>query len=325
MHAKYVVLLAFFVAGTGLSTACDFCNCVMGINPYYVESDAIHVSTLFQRSSGGGSEVPHTAGDVPVGKILSGGIGGPGSILHDEAGGAGSHSETKNTIEIAYRYHLLRNVLVSGFFPYHTLRVRSATEFSIGGPGDLTLIAQYVSRTVVGDKTPATLVMGGGLQLPTGSNSRRDPEGELLEPHMQLGSGSLNYVLSMTATVQPDRWTLALDLFGKLSTRNKRNDRLGNSLALSGFVSRELFRDEYSRFALVGNGGIRGEFAARDIVAGIRDSDTGFTSLYGNLGVQIYFSFLRVDFTVLIPISQDRPANGLDEQARFVSGVRIEL
>ncbi len=324
MHRKFVVLLVFFLVGPEFSTACDFCNCLMGINPYYMESDAIHVSMLIQRSRGGGNQIAAPAGDMSLGKIFSGGIGGPGSVLHDDHGG-GAHSETKNTIEIAYRYHLLRNVLLSGFFPYHTLRVRSTTAYSIDGPGDLTVMAQYVARTVVGDRTPATLVMGGGLQLPTGSNSRRDPDGELLEPHMQPGSGSLNYVVSMTATVQPGRWTLALDVLGKLNTRNDRNDRLGNSLALSGFASRELFRDEYSQFALVGNGGIRGEFAARDLVQGIRDSDTGVTSLYGNLGVQVYYAFLRVDFTVLIPVSQDRPAAGLDEEARFVSGVRIEL
>jgi hypothetical protein len=324
MQRKLLVLLVVFLVGQEFSTACDFCNCVMGINPYYVESDAIHVSMLFQRSRGGGSEIAAPAGDMSLGKIFSEGIGGPGSLLHDNHGG-GSHSETKNTIEIAYRYHLLRNVLLSGFFPYHTLRVRSTTSYSIDGPGDLTLMAQYVARSVIGDRTPATLVMGGGLQLPTGSNSRRDPDGELLEPHMQPGSGSLNYVISMTATVQPGRWTLALDVLGKLNTRNDRNDRLGNSLALSGFVSRELFRDEYSEFALVGNGGLRGEFAARDLVQGIRDSDTGVTSLYGNLGVQVYYSILRIDFTVLVPVSQDRPAGGLDEEARFVSGVRIEL
>jgi hypothetical protein len=324
MQRKLLVLLIFFLVGPEFSTACDFCNCVMGINPYYMESDAIHVSMLFQRSNGGGNENAAPEGDLSLGKILSGGIGGPGSILHDEHGGV-SHSETKNTIEIAYRYHLLRNVLLSGFFPYHTLRVRSTTSYSIDGPGDVTLMAQYVARTVIGDRTPATLVMGGGLQLPTGSNARTDPDGELLEPHMQPGSGSLNYVLSMTATVQPEGWTLALDALGKLNTRNNRDDRLGNSLALSGFVSRELFRDDYSQFALVGNGGIRGEFAARDFAGGIRDSDTGVTSLYGNLGVQVYYSFLRLDFTVLIPISQDRPASGLDEEARFVSGVRIEL
>ena len=80
----------------------------MGINPYYVESDAIHVSMLFQRSRGGGSEIAAPAGDMSLGKIFSEGIGGPGSLLHDNHGG-GSHSETKNTIEIAYRYHLLRN------------------------------------------------------------------------------------------------------------------------------------------------------------------------------------------------------------------------
>jgi len=47
---KYRALFLLLMANPGQLSACDFCNSVMGINPYYMVSDALHVSMLFQRS-----------------------------------------------------------------------------------------------------------------------------------------------------------------------------------------------------------------------------------------------------------------------------------
>jgi Putative MetA-pathway of phenol degradation len=318
VKVRTLFFVLFFV-WTGQLFACDFCNCLMGINPYYSSSNALHVSMLFQHSTSPGVEeiaAPVLMRGVP-GEVIS-----PAAVTH---GGAGASSETRKTIELAYRFHVSDDLMVTALAPYRMMQISGTESFSVNGFGDITVLAHYVMRPAFWEQTPVTLLLGGGVQLPTGSHTRTDPGGDLVEPDVQPGSGSVNYILSSTMTVQPGRWTFALDVYGKLNTRNSRQDKLGNSLAITAGVSRELMRDNSSLFAVVANAGLRGETASRDRVESVEDPETGTTSLYGNVGAQVSFGILRLDVGVLVPVSQERPAGAPDEETRLVSGLRLEL
>ncbi len=315
------LLVVLFFASTVQVFACDFCNCLMGINPYYSSSNALHVSMLFQHSTTPPEEA--APGDVPqLMRSVPGEVLSPASVTH---GGAGGSSETRKTIELAYRFHLFDDLLISCLAPYRMTQVSGGESFSANGFGDITVLAHYVARPHLWDRAPVTLLLGGGVQLPTGSSTRTDPAGDLVEPDVQPGSGSVNYIVSSTMMVQPGPWTFVLDVYGKLNARNSRQDKLGNSLAITAGASHELTRDNSSLFAIVANAGLRGETASRDRVAGVLNPETGSTSLYGNIGAQVFFGILRLDVGVLIPISQDRPTGAPDEDTRVVSGLRLEL
>jgi hypothetical protein len=314
------LLIVLLVCWSGQVFGCDFCNCLMGINPYYSSSNALHVSMLFQHST---SSAGSSAVDVPaLMRAVPGQTFSPDAITH---GGAGVTSESRKTIELAYRFHLFDDLMVSALAPYRMMEVRGAESFSVDGFGDITVLAHYITTPALWERVPVTLLLGGGVQLPTGSSTRTDPGGDFVEPDIQPGSGSVNYIVSSTITLQPGPWTCVLDVYGKLNTKNARQDGLGNSLAITAGVSRELTRDNSSLFAILANAGLRGETASRDRIGGVINPETGSTSLYGNIGAQVLFGILRLDVGVLIPLLQDRPAGAPDEETRVISGLRVEL
>jgi hypothetical protein len=326
MKSIYGIALAgaLFLAQT--AHACDFCGCLLGLNPYYSGSDQFLVNFLYQRSDynppvdlGGG--LIKMSGSADRSLYMS---GGPRLDHLVGPGGTPSH-ESRSTIEIAFQHHFSERLMVTATLPAVMLDVQSAEPVKVRGLGDPTLLAQYMVVDRQQESTPMMLMVGGGLKLPLGATGARAADGDLLDFRSQPGSGSFGLVLNGTMTMQWKSWTLAADLFGTINVVSADRNRLGNSLGISSNLAHEFYRDNVSQFALMGIAGLRGEAAGHDLVDGAVDGQSGFVAGYATLGSEIAFRSLKFDVTAMLPVYQHRNEPYTSEHARIVSGIRYEF
>lgn len=299
--------------------ACDFCNCLLGINPYYSSSNSIVLNFMYQRSDHPGQEAAVALPDA----AMSGPIRGtPNRVYHGGEEGVAS-TEYRRTLELGYQHHFGDDFLVTALMPLISFTEQSDSRLSVLGNGDLSLFGQYIARLYDEGGARFTMLTGGGLQFPTGRTGMTDDDGELLDFRLQPGSGSFGFILAATAFYQTPDWMLTLDLFGKLNLKNGSGNHLGNGLAGGLMASRELYRDNPSAFAVIASLGVRSEFIGRDLLDGAPDPDTGATVHYVNCGALVAYDVLRVDLRALIPLTQHRNGVGGDEQTRFITSLRF--
>lgn len=293
--------------------SCDFCNCVAGINPYYNGMNRIGLTTLYQTS--------HTEGPAP---------GAPGSKpAHgggtDEHGTPLAETERRITFELSYQHHLSRNIVLTALLPFSAGRLEGGNVLDVYGPGDAVLLGHYAVTGLFSERTPATLLVGGGVELPTGANDLRHDDGDLIDPRLQPGSGSIDLVANAVLMAPIESWTVAVDLYGKLNNTNDRQDRIGNALSLTATLSRDLYRNNPGNTALLGTVGLRGELSGKDRVAGETDPASGARTLWGNLGGQVVWGHVKLHAAALLPLLQHREPGGANEDLRLTAGIRYEF
>lgn len=321
------LILMGIIAIHGSASACDICSSLAGINPYYSTSDNILFHVLFQSSR-------HTPA------AASTGTGGsktvalnhlnayPGTLPepYHNAHGTEATRESRTTFELGYQHHFSENLLAMGRLPYVLISEESGGGRSNArGTGDPSLLLYYVVKDFLPDDLTSTLLIGGGAKLPLGTTGLRDNRGTPLDPRMQPGSGSTDLLLNAVATVRFADWIAAMDINGKINGSNQEHTRLGNSATISTSLARDLYRNSNGDIALLGAAGARAEMMGDDRIGGAIEAGTGFTTTYGSLGGTFIYGRAKLDFTVLLPLSQHRADGSADENTRLLVGTRWEL
>ena len=121
------------------------------------------------------------------------------------------------------------------------------TQLSDTGLGDTTLLLKrrfYVNNFPGGGIQLAVL---GGVKLPTGDHDQRDPQGNLLPPGLQLGTGSVDVPVGLVFTAFKDRLgfnSAFVHQFNNDSDGFRFGDETKINLAL-GYRLRDRNRDFY--------------------------------------------------------------------------------
>lgn len=222
----------------------------------------------------------------------------------------------------------------------------AATRFSSDHIGDMIITTKYnVAPTLT-----SMLVLGFGVQLPTGSTKVRDSSGEVMEAPTQLGRGNVGLIGSIYQTYEliPNR----LNQFSFASYRHtfRNNDgyqfgdeynlNLGANLVtvpwlvlMGQFNSRYLVHDNISasleQSAPAGNGGGVEPTVIDAMIANRRVPNTGSTYLAFAPGFQVSLDGLvdstwtkmtSLYFYAQIPVARDSN-NNLAQGTSFVFGL----
>ena len=130
------------------------------------------------------------------------------------------HDHQETTFELSYG--LTDQLLLRSSLPYVTrgLTVGSDPAIVTQGLGDASLGFTYQLPPKWGDKV--LLSFTGDIKFPTGRNSLKDSNGNLLEEHSQIGTGTTDYSAGLQATSELGRGLV----FGSVSFRkNGTSDR----------------------------------------------------------------------------------------------------
>lgn len=282
----------------------------------------IGLSLLYQQSHIPGGESLTPGSKVVGGNLLK--------ILHgggtaDDEGLTVEEYERRKTLELSWRYHLSRSVMVTALVPFVETQVTSTGTLITRGLGDATLLGHYVVENLFSKQTPSTLILGGGVTIPTGTNNLHNSQGERIDNRLQPGSGAVGVAGEILLTTPLDKWTTAIDLYGKVNSANSYGDRIGPSFSATATVNHDIYRNNPSNFGVVGIGGLRSEIAGQDNLAGTTDPTSGSETLWVNLGGEIVYHQFKLEASTLLPVAQRREPGGADEDIRLHVGLRYEF
>lgn len=148
----------------------------------------------------------------------------------------------------------------------------SETRQSNLGIGDLLVMSNFRVFQIApsGDKKAGhTLMLNGGIELPTGSYAISD---DPLLSNIAFGSKSVDYVLGAAHKLSVFRGALVSGASVKLNTLNKEDLRFGHQLTTYtqgsfSFMKKEIMWQPIS--------GVRYDFYARNVYRGINQNKTG--------------------------------------------------
>ncbi|MBI5888742.1 MAG: hypothetical protein HZB82_08555 [Deltaproteobacteria bacterium] len=284
LRISFAILASFFPAlvFAPAASACDYCLISQGISPLETFSgDGLRVNQRYTR--------------------LTRVYNGTNRVKLDA-----SPKEEHWTTDVTGFYSIGDSVTILANAPYRKTRldghlhvhpdgtgeVHTDMKGAETGLGDVSVIGRYSffkKHTLDGSATVAGLI---GIKLPTGKTDGRTDDGmDYLDSHLQLGSGSTDFLVGVSASRSADRLTLSANVLGSIPTNGKAGaatHRFGNMLnydltakcRVSGNVSGA------SKPAVFLSLGVNGEARGREKEDGVTLANSGGHTVYLSPGVQ---------------------------------------
>ncbi len=190
------------------------------------------------------------------------------------------------------------------------------------GLGDISLLARY--RIIVQHDMDKSLsvAIDGGIKAPTGSTNGKDSRGDLLDPHIQLGTGSTDFLAGANAFAAFDRTALIGNLLGAFTTQGAQGHRFGNSVNYDVSVRYRLYPDDYDFPQFFLTFGAAGEYRARESFGGVADQNSGGHVVYLTPGAQLFIApSLTIELSYQPAVFHHLNGQQLGEDYRLTSGI----
>ncbi len=230
--------------------------------------------------------------------------------------------DTYQRFDIMGRFSLGKRLQLRFMVPYlYNIMDGSHQNVRSYGIGDPVMLAYYSvlnSDANTMSDVNHSLNLGAGVKLPVGEYNKTDQE-EIINRNFQLGSGSIDYLLTTNYTVRHQKMGMNAEVSYKLNTPNKHEYRFGNQLNASVNVFRYFELDMLSIVPFLGG---YFETAAYHYFNDIKEANTGGYSWLGTLGVQIFTGDLTFNAQYQIPVKQQF---NTDEFATIEVGNRLNL
>jgi hypothetical protein len=200
----------------------------------------------------------------------------------------------------------------------HFVQNEEGTKTAATGIGDITLAANYTlynDAANIHKKFKQTLLAGAGLKLPTGKFNV-SKNGDELNPSMNTGSGSTDFVLNGIYTCRYQKLGLNADLNYRINTRNEESFMYGNRLT-SG-LKFFYWKDLDKKTTLLPNAGLLIETADKDRHYEENIQYSGGEIIYLTIGTEAYIGKINLGATFNHPLSQ-RLSKGLVHNNNQVS------
>ncbi|PWL31723.1 hypothetical protein [uncultured Roseivirga sp.] len=188
------------------------------------------------------------------------------------------------------------------------------------GLGD-PMIVGYYSIFNTGENIEGivhSLNVGAGLKLPVGEFEKTD-DGEIINRNFQLGSGSLDYILSANYMVRFGKYGANVESSYKINSANSMNYEFGNQANVALNVYRYLETASFSVLPFVGAFYEQGDYHYNE---GIREANTGGKAIMATLGAQIFVNRLTLNAQYQTPIKQ---TFNTDDFASIEGGDRFSI
>lgn len=160
------------------------------------------------------------------------------------------------------------------------------------GLGDVALLGRYTffkSNTI-----DATTAFAGllGVKFPTGrTNGKTDDGMEYLDSHLQLGTGSTDFLLGLSFSHVIHRFSLSANLLGTITTEGKYGDtkhQFGNTLNYDLTAKYRVYPDVPATEPQLSLAlGVNGELRGKEKADGGEDPNSGGHTIYLSPGVQV--------------------------------------
>ncbi len=204
--------------------------------------------------------------------------------------------------------------------------------YNIAGPGDLSIITRYIifnSKVNDSNKVAMRWLLGGGIKLPIGKFNQAyrvtpvsSSKGNVvygspfteLDPHLQAGTGSLDFLFSTEFLIRYNKLGFSTNLSYRINTENNNQFRFANRLNMNNSVF-YLFKKDKN--AIAPNIGMAMESSRRDQYKGEDYLNSGGSSIFATFGTKVYADNIALGFTYFTPITQQLNDNQLPNKNRI--------
>jgi hypothetical protein len=289
------------------TNACDFCLAAQGISPLEVGSTGLRIDLRYLRV---------------------------GTAYHDgeKSDNEERELETHLTQQFSFFYMLTPELSATAIVPFPRRHGEALNEdgllvtgnqFGIGDVALLLRVKPFVDHSMT---STAILSLTAGVKLPTGSTSGKDSEGELLDAHVQLGTGSTDYLLGASGFITWGRMAGIVNLLGSIATEGAHGHRFGSTLNYEATLRYRVLPEEYAETQLFAALGVAGEWRGRESLDGILDEDSGGNVTYIAPGLQLFFTpSLSLEASLQYPVIHGLHGHQLGEDFRVMTGVQVLL
>ena len=227
--------------------------------------------------------------------------------------------ENFQTLEVWSRFYPVKRVQVLALLPYNFNRQETDGKVNkVQGVGDALVLVNYNllnNADSLYQKVKHNLFVGGGLKLPTG-HFTKEAEGTELNPNIQLGTGSLDFVANAIYTIRYDKIGLNTNLTYKYNTANKNEFRFGNKLGAGSALFSVL---KIKEMAIMPNLGFSTEISGKDSHYGSELDESGGYVNFLTFGTEVYFKNFSTGATLQKPVSQNVSAGYVQTNNRFLT------
>jgi hypothetical protein len=213
-------------------------------------------------------------------------------------------NDTYQKLELTGRFMLADKWQLQVIVPYLSNHmdgtVQKVTSKGMGDPSAVLYYNVFNSGMDLMRNWRQSLLLGGGVKLPLGEFDKKDG-GLLINPNFQLGSGSLDYLISANYTVRYKQVGVNMESGYKLNTKNSQQYRFGNQWNASTYA---FYWAETLKVAWLPFAGFYYEEAAMHTDGGKYEINSGGQSLLATLGTQVYHKRLSFNAQYQVPIYQ---------------------
>jgi hypothetical protein len=225
-----------------------------------------------------------------------------------EGGAPGEERQIENRIAALGFYHPRPNLAFQARLPYVFKNNTAApageaeTLTRTNGIGDLDVLARWNawSRGDMMSSRRSVLGLVAAASAPTGAHEEKDANGDLLDAHLQPGTGAwsgqaglaFDYLASATA------WTASV--MGRANSTNTHGFQYGSAILFNAGIARTLTSMWQASLELNGRSAAKDHASADE-----QDPNSGGTVMYATPGlIWSGFAPLAIDLLVQIPIVQ---------------------
>jgi len=291
---KWIAICVILFTQVVHSFACDICGCsvggmYIGILPQF-QNHFVGVRYHFRTF-----DSYHTVNNTPA-------------VSYDQF----------HTVDVWGRFYPHKRVQLMAFVPINIFSKEENNKFTqSAGIGDIQILANYIAY-----QTPDTaitywkhnLMAGGGLKAPTGDFNIYQND-TLINPNLQLGSGSWDFLLNAMYTIRYKKFGLNLEGNARFNTTNTHGFRFGHRF--SGAM-RFFFWTKYKSTSFVPQIGLIADYGIRDTEKGLMRLQSGGLTLSAQAGIDFYIKRFVIGGTYLLPAYQDLAGGDIKAKHRFM-------
>ncbi len=216
--------------------------------------------------------------------------------------------ETFQSMELWTRLYLTQRIQIISLVNYNfNEQLDQGVTKTINGIGDIPVIVNYniinTTNQPLSDERLLnhSLFLGAGIKLPTGKYKYIEDPKIVANPNFQLGTGSVDLMLTSLYTLRFKRSGLSADVNYKINGQNSNEYKFGNRV--SGTVSL-FYVQQIKKLGLMPNAGVYFEDSQKNQQYGITIENTGGPAQFASMGIESYYKKISVGFNFQKPVVQ---------------------
>lgn len=305
MKKIFFLSLIILISSFNLSSACDFCNGYLGLDPGYNKNTVgirgqYRYATHMMPASGSSMKLTH-GGDDNISGV-------PMEELQADF----------TRFDLHARVYPLQKLQVIATLPFHmnTLTFMDKQE-SRNSVGDITLIGMYqLFNTMPPDSVGIKhrIFAGGGVKLPTGKSEGASDADVPMSHHLYNGTGSTDYLINVSYIGKFSKFGWNADISYKFNGESANDYKYGNTF---NAVPRLFYELNLRSVKFLPHIGGAFELGDHDSFLNRQVDETGGSVMWGTAGLDFYFGSFSLTSDVRLPVVSDVGASLPEDKIWF--------